>query len=525
MVKHRLHLVLASIVFLLASCSPNRPPSATLNVSPLLLRVQVSWIAMDPEGDAFNCVLAFGDGESVSLANCQGPQAVAHTYAKSGSYTIQLRLTDSNGKTNEITRRVTLPARPSNACPAPPAPTQALSPQAKPQGVAFNPKLFTVPGRLIVRLSDSGLNLSSPIHAGAQLVATPLPGWAVLKVTPGKELEVAEQLVASGAVAYAQPVYRYRLLGVPDDTYFNDYQASQFEQMRLTEGWDLLQFGVCRPIVATVDSGADLRHTDLAANLLPGYDFSDNDGDPTDEGGHGTKVAGIIGAVTNNSEGVAGSTRNLAYVLPLKVFPSGDSATIAEAIRWAADAGSHLINLSLCVLSNHDYNEDGQLDCAAPSDPDVPDAAIESALEYAYYHGVIAVAASGNDGLDYVGYPASSVYTIAVGSVNSSNTRSSFSNYGSDLDFVAPGEDVASTIPDGTYGTGSGTSFATPYVSGVLALYLGQHYAVLGELPGFNQAFNCLANNTNQVDWNEQTGYGIPQADQVLDPADGTCYP
>ncbi len=525
MPRHWILPLLLLLLLLLAACNPNRPPSAALTVNPLLLRVQVSWLAADPEGDAFSCVLAFGDGESVSIANCQGPQATTHTYAQAGNYTLQLRLTDARGQTNKVSRTVTLPARPLGACPAPPTPTRVLSAPVVPEGVAFHPELATVPGRLLVRLPASGLGPASLAAAGVRLAARPLPGWAVIEVAPGRERDEAERLVASGAAAYAQPVYRYRLLAAPNDPYFNGHQASQFEQMRLTEGWDLLRLGTCRPIVAAVDAGADLNHPDLAANLLPGYDFSDNDDDPSDTDGHGTLVAGVIGAVTNNHLGVAGSSDNLAYVLPVRVFPNATSDVLASAIRWATDAGAHVVNLSLCILSNHDYNGDSQLDCAAPSDSGIPDATIESALEYAYNHGVLAVAASGNDGLNYVGYPASSPYTIAVGSVDAASNRSSFSNYGSDLDFTAPGEDVTNTVPNGTYDTWSGTSFATPYVAGELALYLGQHYAVEGSLPSLNQARTCFENNTNQAARNDQTGFGIPQADQFLNVLDGSCYP
>ncbi len=517
MPRHWIPPLLLLLLLLLAACNPNRPPSAELTVNPLLLRVQVSWLAADPEGDAFRCVLAFGDGESVSIDNCQGPQATAHTYAQAGSYTLRLRLTDVRGQTNEVSRTVTLPARPPGACPAPPTPTRVLSAPVVPEGVAFHPELATVPGRLLVRLPASGLGPASLAAAGVRVAARPLPGWAVIEVAPGREREEAERLVASGAAAYAQPVYRYRLLAAPNDPYFNGHQASQFEQMRLTEGWDLLRPGTCRPIVAAVDAGADLNHPDLAANLLPGYDFSDNDDDPSDTDGHGTLVAGVIGAVTNNHLGVAGSSDNLAYVLPVKVFPNATSDVLASAIRWATDAGAHVVNLSLCVTDNSGTH------CADLRNN--PDALIEDALSYAYDHGVIAVAASGNDGYSYVGYPASSPYTIAVGSVDAASNRSSFSNYGSNLDFVAPGENVTNTFLNDNYGTGSGTSFATPYLAGELALYLGQHYAVEGSLPSLNQARTCFENNTNQAARNDQTGFGIPQADRFLDVLDGSCYP
>jgi len=514
--KHRAALLLLPLFFLLAACNPNRPPSASLNVNPLLLQVQVAWSAFDPEGDAFSCTLDFGDGSQVAFASCPRTYAVSHTYPGSGSYTLRLRLADAQGQTRTVSVPLTLPARPQGACPAPPAVASPLS-AVEPQGVGFVADAAAIPGRILVRLAEPAAGVAPLAAAGARALGQPLPGWAVVGVAPGKELAEAERLVASGAAAYAQPVYRYRLLAVPNDAYFSTYQAGQFAQMRLTDGWDKLSSSACRPIVAAVDSGADLNHPDLAPNLLPGYDFSDNDSDPSDTDGHGTLVAGVIGAVTNNNQGVAGSSDNLAYVLPVRVFPNATSDVLASAIRWATDAGAHVINLSLCVTDSSGAH------CADLRN--TPDALIEDALRYAYNRGVIAVAASGNDGLNYVGYPASSPYTIAVGSVDAAGNRSTFSNYGSDLDFTAPGEDVTNTIPNGAYGTGSGTSFATPYVAGELALYLGQYYAVRGSLPGFNQAVTCFENNTNQAAWNDQTGFGVPQADQFLDVFDGSCYP
>jgi len=413
---------------------------------------------------------------------------------------------------------VDLPTRPSDACPAPTG-TASLALEPDPVGLGFADGAATVPGRLAVRLAEVSVqSVEARIAAlGARTLARPAAGWLVLEVPEGQERATAETLVAEGLARYAQPVYHYKLVATPNDPYFPTYQSSQFDQMSLTQGWDLLRTDACRPIAAVVDSGADLEHPDLTPNLLPGYDFSDDDDDPSDEDGHGTMVAGIIGAATNNNTGVAGSTQNLAYVLPVKVFPNATSDVIAEGIRWAADAGAHLVNLSLCIVDSSGH-------CADLTNS--PDALIEDALKYAAQKGVIALAASGNDGYNYVGYPASSAYTIAVGSVDSSNTRSSFSNYGDALDFVAPGEAVASTAPAPDYYLqGSGTSFATPYVTGITALYIGQYYAIQGALPNLSQTLTCFQNNSAPATPSSETGFGVPQADLVLDPADGTCYP
>ena len=416
-------------------------------------------------------------------------------------------------------------------CPPPAALTQTLGLELdEPKGWE-EVEARRVPGRILVRLTPGVSSLSLPV--GVESLESPRPGWLVLATPEGKESEIGEQLLASGQVNYAQPVYRYKLLYTPNDQYFT-YQKGQFELMGLTAAWDRLLREACRPKVAVVDTGADTDHEDLKANLLGGYDFTKSSSEVKDVDGHGTMVTGIIGAVTKNLIGVAGSTGNLAWVVPLKVFGddgSGTSEDIAKAIDYARTEGYHLINLSLCILSDEDKNNDGHYDCANFEDNPKPDAFIEEALKDAYRAGLIAVAASGNDGLNYVGYPASSPYTIAVGSVGLDGKRSSFSNYSDLLDFVAPGEDVTSTLPDNRYSiptagfSWSGTSFATPYVTGVLALYLGQYYAEKGALPSFSQAYPCLKNNTNQTDWNEETGHGVPQADQVLDTTNDTCYP
>ncbi len=505
---------------LLAACNTNRPPNLEVRRivqdRDLYLFLKVD----DPEGDPVRCRVDFGDGDVRELP-CTNGATLDHRYDRNGTYRVRVVASDGLART-EQTLTLTLPPPPRPNCPAPSPQSLALTQEAAPQaprGWHADTEALRVPGQILVRLSETvpTRNLSRALKTlGLEALKAPAPRWALVETPPGQEEAIARTLLNQGVIEYAQPVYRYRLLAYPDDPLFTN-QRTQYDQMQLLAGWGSLSDEACRPVVAVLDTGVDTDHPDLQVHLLSGRDISDNDSDPDDYDGHGTLVSGVIGAVTHNSRGVAGSTNNLAYVLPVKVFPNANSDTLAEAIRWAADAGAHLINLSLCVT------DDSGTRCEDLREN--PDALIEDALQYAYQKGVIAVAASGNDGLDYVGYPASSVYTIAVGSVNSSDTRSNFSNYGGNLDFVAPGEQVTSTFLNNDYRSGSGTSFASPYVSGVLALYLGQHYAVLGELPGFNRALNCLANNTDQAGWNEQTGHGIPQADQVLDPADGTCYP
>ena len=517
-----------ALLLLLAGCtqepeSPTYPPPPTdNNLPPSLfvfpgaidgLTVNLFLSASDPEGSSVSCAVYFGDGKSTTVP-CTGGTKLSHTYPRTGSYEIQILAEDPQGAVTARTLAITLPPPTRPDCP-PPIPLAAAQSKDLPELTGWHEveEAARVEGLVLVRPLASELVLP----AGTEALGAPREGWMLLKTSPGKERLVAEELLSRGLITYAQPVYRYQPLLVPNDFYFDRYQRSHFDMMSLTNGWDYLSYKACRPKVAVIDTGADIGHEDLARNLLAGYDFADNDPDPSDFDGHGTMVSGIVSAVTDNVIGVAGSTNNLAWVVPLKVFTdagSGDSVAIAEAIDHARSNGYHVLNMSLCLL-----NRAGTA-CAAAADP-----YIEDALKNAYDAGLIALAASGNYADSYVGYPANSIYTIAVGSVSLDGVRSEFSNYGDALDFVAPGEGVLSTAPEDQYHSGDGTSFATPFVSGMVALYLGQYYALKGSLPSFGQAYTCLANNTNQGSWNPETGYGVPQANEVLDPFDGACYP
>ncbi|MEK7461445.1 MAG: S8 family serine peptidase, partial [Patescibacteria group bacterium] len=190
-----------------------------------------------------------------------------------------------------------------------------------------------------------------------------------------------------------------------------------------------------------------------------GYNFFTNSTIPadsnSDDNGHGTAVAGVIGATTNNSKGMAGINWQ-ARLVPLKVTNALGEATttrVANAIMYAADLGTKTINLSLGTNTDFEVFHD--------------------AISYAANKGVVMVGAAGNDSGGQVLFPAANPSVIAVGSVAANDVVSNFSNTGPELDLVAPGENILSTVLSGdqaSYATGSGTSFAAPYVTGIASL-------------------------------------------------------
>ncbi len=240
---------------------------------------------------------------------------------------------------------------------------------------------------------------------------------------------------------------------VPDD---NRYAEQWGPEMIGAEYAWKIERGGSSVIVAIIDTGVDYTHPDLSNYIAGGYDWVNNDDDPRDDHGHGTHCAGIAAATINNTLGIAGISQSA--IMAEKVLDSdgsGSSSTTAEAIRHAADSGADIISMSLgAAESTH---------------------IMEEACRYAWEKGCILVAAAGNDGTSLVSYPAAYDTVIAVGSVGTTGLCSSFSNYGTSLELVAPGESILSTTPGNAYGQKSGTSMACPHVSGVAALLFSRY--------------------------------------------------
>jgi subtilisin family serine protease len=217
------------------------------------------------------------------------------------------------------------------------------------------------------------------------------------------------------------------------------------------EAWDLWR-GATNFVVAICDTGLYEQHVDLVGRKIAGWNTHDNNGDTSDGFGHGTHVAGTIGANGNNSIGVAGMDWN-TKIMPVRVLSSGGSGTEAQCaagIVYAADHGANVVSMSL------QYYTGSQ--------------AFRDAVTYAWEKNVLLIAATGNNQGHIVAYPAKFPHCAGVGATTRFDTIASFSNYGPETDISAPGEDVLSLWPGNQYEYLSGTSMATPHTSGTAAL-------------------------------------------------------
>ena len=280
------------------------------------------------------------------------------------------------------------------------------------------------------------------------LDSTPLSGGLTVDVTPGQADEAASALRADPAVAYVEPDHVAHAAVTPDDPAYPSQWG--IPRARVDAAWATTR-GSAGVVVAVVDTGV-AAIPELAGRLLAGHDFVNGDADADDDNGHGTMAAGVIAAAGGNGAGTAGICW-ACRILPVKVLDatgSGSYSAIADGIRYAADRGADIINLSLGGA------DDGQV--------------LRDAVAYAVGKGSLVLAAAGNDGSTAPHYPAAIPAALAVGASTATDTRYSWSDYGADwVDVAAPGCNPA---PARTGGVGQfcGTSSATPFAAGVAAL-------------------------------------------------------
>ncbi|MDQ0255211.1 subtilisin family serine protease [Evansella vedderi] len=236
----------------------------------------------------------------------------------------------------------------------------------------------------------------------------------------------------------------------PNDEFYEPYQWN-LTQIFTEPGWNI-SIGERGVPIAIIDSGIDPDHKDLAAKITDGYNAFEDNGAYEDDNGHGTHVAGIAGAITNNMDGIAGVSwyNPLLAVKSLDHNAEGSSLSIAKGIVWAVDNGAKVINLSLGDSHDSDI--------------------MYEAIKYAYDKDVVLIAASGNDNVDTPMYPAAYEEVLAVAAVDPHREKAVFSNFGYHIDVTAPGEHIPSTYVGDQYVIMSGTSMSAPHVAGLAGL-------------------------------------------------------
>ncbi|MFD1778409.1 S8 family serine peptidase [Fredinandcohnia salidurans] len=270
-------------------------------------------------------------------------------------------------------------------------------------------------------------------------------------------------------------------------------QKWHYDMIKAPQAWSVTN-GSSAVKIAVLDTGIDHNHPSLAnfVNTSLGRTFVG--GTTMDVQGHGTHVAGTIASYGS----VSGVMQN-ATLIPVKVLGddgSGSLYGITQGILYAANIDADVINMS---LGGGGYNQ-----------------SMDEAVQTATSQGTIVVAASGNDGASSISYPAAYSSVIAVGSVTSNRTRSSFSNYGSGLELMAPGSNIYSTYPNSRYTTLSGTSMATPHVAGVAGLIRAANPNI-----SVSQARQILRDTAQEAGSSTQYGYGIVDAHAAVVAASG----
>jgi PKD repeat protein len=374
-------------------------------------------------------------------------------------------------------------------------------------------------------------------ETGTEVLSVHRGGVKLLRVPVGvDEQTMVSRLQGDPRVEYAELNSVCHAHMTPNDPYY-PYQW-HFPKINMPQAWDISTGSSV--IVAILDSGIAYENYTVPSyergtvasgvtqyqvapelngtSFTAGYDFINNDSHPNDNDAHGTHVAGTIAQVTNNSQGVAGMAFDCT-LMPVKVLDysgSGTAQSLADGLYWAADHGAQVINMSLGWAPG--YN---------------PGSTVSNAIAYAYNHGVVLLASSGNSGVSPVSYPAAYSQVIAVGATRYDDARPSYSQYGSALEICAPGGDIGVDQNGDGYGDGvlqmtftgynpgppeqladptdfgywfyDGTSMACPHATALVAMMIANGQTGIENI---RTILHETAVDLGSAGWDQYYGYG-----------------
>jgi len=356
-----------------------------------------------------------------------------------------------------------------------------------------------------------------------------------LRVPEGVPVEeMVERLKRNPLVKYAEPNRPFKLTATPNDPLFylqyalsnsgqaignvpGSPQGKASADIKAPSGWEETK-GRNDVIIGVIDTGLDFDHPDLQNKFVSkGRDFANGDDDATDDHGHGTFVASLIAAETDNGVGIAGVAWN-CKVLPAKVFTADEyslTSWVIEAILWLVDQGVDVINFSI------------GLETKDPAGAQ----ALENAIKYAYEQDIVLVASAGNDSGSVLFPAAFDDYVLAVAATDYNDERTNWSNFGPEIDVAAPGVRILGCVPVwfppmewsdisvGHYDYGTGTSSSAPHVAGLAAL-IRSIKPDLSALDVMN-VIRYSADDVNQASYpgkDQFIGYGRINAENALVP-------